>query len=322
MIKFLFLVTFSVYSQAVTFQFNFGAGFNDTTPTTHVGGNTGNTLGAQRQILFQAAAAIWGARIQSNIPIVVDVKFTALSCSPTGAVLGFASPQSVFTSFPPTGIMANTWYPESLYNAVTDSDNFPLGVDIKSQFNASIDAGMCLGGKTFYYGINGSAPSGKIQLFSTVLHELGHGLGISSFSNSTDGSFNSNIPTIFDRFIYDTQVGLAWTDMTNAQRLISMTNDPFLVWNGVNVNNNANNFIISGKDPNSSLVRLFAPATFQSGSSVSHFSSDASPDLLMEPVLGNIAFDQVDLTPALFKDIGYSIITPSSNIIFINGFEN
>lgn len=319
MIKFLFLVTFSVFSQAATFQFNFAAGFNDSTPTTTVGGNTGTTLGAQRQILFQAAAAVWGARIQSNVTIVVDAQFTALTCNSTGAVLGFAGPRAISSTNPPSPILANTWYPLSLYNAISGSDASPSTVDISSQFNISVDAGMCLGGKTFYYGINGSAPAGKIQLFSTVLHELGHGLGMSSFSNSTDGSFNSNIPAIYDRFLFDNTANLAWTAMSNAQRLTSMTNDPHLVWNGSNVTNNASNFITMGFDLG--LVRLFAPNPFQSGSSVSHFSSAASPDLLMEPVLGNIAFDQVDLTPSLFKDLGYTILNPANNLIFANGFE-
>jgi len=55
-----------------------------------------------------------------------------------------------------------------------------------------------------------------------------------------------------------------------------------------------------------SCVRMFAPNPVQSGSSVSHFHSDAFPNLLMEPALNGSIFDRVDLTSFLFRDIGWS----------------
>ena len=42
-------------------------GFNDPTPATPVGGNTGTTIGAQRLIVFKEAARIWGAVLPSNV---------------------------------------------------------------------------------------------------------------------------------------------------------------------------------------------------------------------------------------------------------------
>ena len=45
-----------------------GEGFNDPTPVAPVGGNTGTTLGEQRQIVFEAAATIWGAALPSDVP--------------------------------------------------------------------------------------------------------------------------------------------------------------------------------------------------------------------------------------------------------------
>ena len=55
-----------------------------------------------------------------------------------------------------------------------------------------------------------------------------------------------------------------------------------------------------------SRLRLFAPAEFQRGSSVSHWTTAASPNLLMEPSINrNIAAD-LDLTVLLMKDIGWN----------------
>ena len=67
-------------------------------------------------------------------------------------------------------------------------------------------------------------------------------------------------------------------------------------------------------------VRLFAPNPFQGGSSVSHWSTDANPNLLMEPSITNTIFQEIDLTLQLFQDIGWN--TNSGNdLIFENGFE-
>ena len=46
-----------------------GEGFNDPTPRTPVGGNTGTTIGQQRLNAFQSAANVWGAALDSSVPI-------------------------------------------------------------------------------------------------------------------------------------------------------------------------------------------------------------------------------------------------------------
>src|SRR4051812_19815034 len=60
-----------------------GVGFNDTTVTAPVGGNAGTTLGEQRLIAFTYAANLWGATLTSNVPIVINAQFSALTCTAT-----------------------------------------------------------------------------------------------------------------------------------------------------------------------------------------------------------------------------------------------
>lgn len=57
------------------------------------------------------------------------------------------------------------------------------------------------------------------------------------------------------------------------------------------------------------LVRLFAPTVVQLGSSISHFDTVATPNLLMEPAItGTLrATRNVDLTPSLMQDIGWRL---------------
>lgn len=313
------LLAFTQISTAANFQFQFSGGFNDNSPRTPVGGNPGTTLGEQRQNLFNRAAQVWGNRIESNVTIVVNAEFASLFCSPNSVTLGSAGPLAV-PNFPGIPI-ANTWYPLSLVDAIRGINNNPGVQDISATFNSNVDTG-CFNGGTFYYGLDGNTPGNQVDLYSTVLHELGHGLGFVSFvdvGNGVDpatGEFNSGFPAIFDRFIFDTEANMPWTSMNDTQRLASMSNDPNLVWNGANVTNDAGDFINSGF--NSGLVRLFAPVSVQPGSSVSHFTTAATPDVLMEPILGDLGFSQVDLTPLLFKDLGYTL-TP--DLIFENGFE-
>ncbi|HXS83312.1 MAG TPA: PA domain-containing protein [Methylomirabilota bacterium] len=52
-------------------------------------------------------------------------------------------------------------------------------------------------------------------------------------------------------------------------------------------------------------VRMFAPNPFQNGSSVSHFDVTATPNLLMEPAINPDLTSSIDLTDAVFRDIGW-----------------
>jgi len=55
-------------------------------------------------------------------------------------------------------------------------------------------------------------------------------------------------------------------------------------------------------------LRLHAPAAFSSGSSVSHWSTDAFPNLLMEPIINPNLDRQLDLTLTQMKDIGWKVL--------------
>jgi hypothetical protein len=50
---------------------------------------------------------------------------------------------------------------------------------------------------------------------------------------------------------------------------------------------------------------MYAPNPFQSGSSVSHYDVSLTPNALMEPAINPDLTDNLDLTTALFRDIGW-----------------
>jgi hypothetical protein len=208
-------------------------GFNDPTPVAPVGGNPGTTRGAQRLFIFQTAASIWGALLPSTVEIRVAAQFNAQACDATSAVLGSAGAATNASGFAGAEV-ANTWYPISLANRLSGTDLAPASNDINAQFNSTLDNGACLGGSTWYYGIDGNEGS-NIELLPVVLHELGHGLGFASTTSLTTGGMLSNRANIYERFLLDRTVGpsgTAWASLTNTQRLAASVNTNNLVWTG------------------------------------------------------------------------------------------
>lgn len=62
--------------------------------------------------------------------------------------------------------------------------------------------------------------------------------------------------------------------------------------------------------------RLYMPNPVESGSSGSHYDNNAMPNLLMEPAINASlrSYYDLDITPALMKDIGWQINTSSAKI--------
>ena len=355
-----------------------GEGFNSTAPRASIvtgeETNSGLTLGAQRLELFNFAAGIWGAFIDSSVPININSQFNSLApCSTSGGVLGSAGTVNIhyFTSGAP---LNNTWYHAALANKIAGSDLNTTNAEINARFNSDVDTG-CLGaGTRFYYGLNNSTPSGKINLLVVLLHEMGHGLGFSSFISSPSiigatnaspivittssshglttgeqvtiqnvagntaangvwivtnltantfqlvsssgngaytgggtaitGKLNSGLPDVYTTNMYDRTTGKKWNDMTNVERQASALNTGNVFWDGANVKI-ASGFLTAGREAATGRVQLFNPNPFQSGSSISHFDTAATTNLLMEPVINDGLSIDLDLTRQQMRDIGW-----------------
>lgn len=287
-----------------------GEGFNLGTAAAPVGGNPGTTVGQQRLNLFQHAADIWGAILQNIDTIYVNSNFDSLTCGPTSAVLGSAGPKTLYRDF--TGAtFAGTWYHAALANnlhgtLINSRASVAIG-EITARFNSELDGDPgCLGGKTWYYGYDGNEGS-LIELLPVVLHELGHGLGFSTPTDGQTGNFASGFTSAFDHFLYDSTTHRTWSNAaeTSAQRAASALSVTGLVWNGPAVTYGINNLAYSaGFDPVKRAL-MYAPASYQAGSSVSHFDVTFTPNVLMEPALNANLSSSVDLTKHAFVDLGW-----------------
>lgn len=215
-----------------------GQGLNDPTPLAPAGGNPGTTVGEQRRIVYQFAADLWGAVLESDVPIRVQARFLPLRCDSTGTVLGSAGAGTGYilteAGKPPT------IYPAALADALigTDLQN-GAGYDIVSQFNSSYggvnpDGTPCSPGSGWYYGLDGNTPAGKTNFLNVVMHEIAHGLGFAGWGNLATGALNSGYQDIYSRFVYDNISQRGWYEMDNAGRVTAATAGG-LVFRGPNV---------------------------------------------------------------------------------------
>ncbi|HEX8602105.1 MAG TPA: PA domain-containing protein [Pseudoduganella sp.] len=212
-----------------------GVGFNDATPATPVGGNTGTTLGEQRLIAFTHAANLWGAKLQSSVPIRIQASFEPLTCTANSATLGSAGALEVFADFP-NAPKPHTWYPAALANKLSGVDQNPTVADIRARFNSRLGlAENCLPGSPFYLGLDSN--HGTATDFVTVLlHEMGHGLGFQSFTDEETGEFFAETPAVWDHFMTDNRTNTKWIDLSEEARVANAVSGDGLSWDGPNVN--------------------------------------------------------------------------------------
>ena len=232
-----------------------GEGFNDPTPAAPVGGNPGTTKGAQRLFAFTYAANIWGATLDSNVPIVIQAAFNPLAPN----VLGSAGATFIFRDFTGTGLFPGaefpgTWYGSSLADKRAGFDLNPGVPDINAQFSSNFN---------FYLGIDnnhGALP----DLVAVLLHEFAHGLNFQTFVNSSNGrnagataaNPDGGFTDVYARHILDTSNNLYWDQMTAAQRQASAIRWGRVVFDGANVNGGVPNVLSFGSPE----VRVTSPA--------------------------------------------------------------
>ena len=308
---------FSVATITVVNNDGPGEGFNDTTPFTPTGGNPATTLGEARLIAFQHAAFIWGSCLTSRVEILVGAEMNPLGGTPTSAILGRAGPTTFFRDFAGAPL-ASTWYPVALANSLTvpPFDLDPAQPDISAEFNSDVDGAAVLGPISWYYGLDGNPPGNDVDFVTTVLHELGHGLGFLTIFDLMTGQKAMGLN---DTFLLSLErhgaAPALLSAMNNAQRVAAAISDPNLHWVGANVV--AGGAALTAGVHASGHVRMYGPNPLEPGSSVSHFSTALFPNELMEP------FDTgpnhlVGLALDLMEDIGWQIQPKNgTDIVFL-----
>lgn len=276
--------------------------FSSSAPLLPAPGNDGSNLGLQRQVLLSAAAEIWASVLDTTVPITVTASFDPLFCDPPKATGGYAQATGLHGLV--IGSDARTWYPRALANKIRGSDLNTNAFDMLTAFNSDVD-NNCFPGIRFYYGLDNQTPDGTINLFMIALHELGHGLGFATYTDKETGAYFAGEPDIWARFLFDSTQNRTWVEMDDAQRVQSGVNTNNVYWDGENVRQASGFLGSNGRDPATGRVQMYTPSPIEGGSSVSHFNTAASPNLLMEPILTAGLPTTLDLTRQQMRDIGW-----------------
>jgi hypothetical protein len=275
-------------------------GLNDTTAFTPVGGNNAATLGQARLNVIAEAGRQWGLRVSSPQTIVIEAKMEADTCTASSGTLASAGPRTFFT----TASAPNVLLPAALSHALYGPDPKNRN-DISLSINSVVGSGSgCLNGSSFYLGLDHNNGRRDIDLLNVLLHEIGHGLGFLSLTDSTGAPAIAGAFTGFEQNVYSESLGKHWPAMTNAERASASVATGSLVYDGAAVNANLGMMTAGLSNPGAHL-RLYAPGSWATGSSVSHWDSVASPNLLMEPFITSNPQGLTDLTGCVLADIGW-----------------
>lgn len=247
------------------------------------------TTHAQDAFLF--AVQIWEDLLTSPVTVEVDASFTDLP----GGVIGASFRPDLFRNFNSNDpqYLEDTYYVASLANKLSGTDQNGGREEIEIEFSDTF---------VFYFGTDGMCPVTAIDFVSVVLHELGHGLGLTPSTQIGNGGMIYGVngdPIVYDRFVID-GTGTRLTDFATGTPSNPLNN--FLQSNDI--------FWSSDSEANGS--RLFAPVNWAQGSSISHLDEvtfNPTSSALMTPF---IAFGEANHNPgpialAMMNDIGWDM---------------
>ncbi len=246
------------------------------------------------QKAFQDAVDIWAGLISSPIPIRINANWEKLD----DGVLGAASPADFVRNFDGAQ-KAFTWHPIALAEKLARKEINGTEPDLTARFSSTVN---------WYLGSAGAPATGQYDFTSTVLHEIGHGLGFTGSLRVASGSgswgYGTGSPFIFDQYVENAagQLLVSTDNFKNpsTQLATEMVSDNLFFNSPIATERNA------GLKP-----KLYAPNTYSGGSSVYHLNSETYPsgniNSLMTPSTNQreVIKDPGPLTLNMFADMGW-----------------
>ena len=197
----------------------------------------------------------------------------------------------------PNRPQADTWYPAALANEYAGYDLSGSEEELSTNYNA---------GYNWYYGLDGN-PGSKMDFVSVVLHEIGHGLGFTGamYVSGGEGTWDDwwGYPVVFDQFLEDGA----------GTRLINYASPSVALKDALT----SNSVWFDGPNANAAngggRVRLYAPASWSSGSSIYHLDEatyEGTDNALMVWCIaaGEAIHDPGDVTSGILADIGWTTV--------------
>lgn len=255
---------------------------------------------AAAKTAVEYAASILQSVLPSDAHIMVHATWEKIT---TANVLAQASTTELIPGWDIDAQVPYAWYPVALAEKIAGKSlNSEAEGDIVLYVNSSV---------AWYLKTDGNVLSLKYDLVTVALHEMIHGLGFldSMTSGSTTASYGvSGIPMIYDTFV-ENQAGKRLTDTMSFKNPSSDLRAALisgqLYFNGPLLKNytslNINIYTITR-------ARLYAPSTFDAGSSVSHLDETTlqinalmTPNIDMQEAIHNPG----KFTMSMLGDLGW-----------------
>ncbi|MEY2941752.1 MAG: hypothetical protein RJA67_1438, partial [Bacteroidota bacterium] len=251
---------------------------------------------ADVKAVFEKAAATWSTVFSSDVPINVYVKWASLATN----VLGSAGATVNVRNFVGANRL-NTFYPIALAEKMAHKNLNGTNADILATFNSDFTA--------WYIGTDGMPNINQIDLYSVVLHEMGHGLGFIGQVSVTSGEAGYPYPGIFDQYMINA-ANVALMD-TNSFKNPSAALYTQLTSGKINLSTPA---VLRN---NGSAGKLYTPSTYSDGSSIYHVDQvkykvgDANALMTPQIARGEVTRNIGPIVTSAFNDFGWY----SSNLI-------
>lgn len=282
---------------------------------------------AAAQTAFAYAASLWATQISSSVPMVIQACWASNLTSP---ILGHAGATGNYYGGGIGMPTTNTFYPIALINAVRGDDVLNgAEEEIAAAFNANF--------LSWYFGTDGNTPAGKIDFVSVVLHEIGHGLGVTGTMHIDDGlgvgpaiecdgitghgcwGWGFSIPLIYDRF---TENG-AGQSLINTAVFPNPSAGLAAQLTGGSVYFDGPNAKAANADNGQGPVKLYAPSAWSAGSSYAHLDYDtyrSTENALMVYAMASATarHSPGPVTLCLLKDLGWTVPATCDTIALSN----
>ncbi len=245
------------------------------------------------------AVSILETLLPADTRITIDATYDKIS---TSGVLAQSSITGYIGGSGIDAINPLSYYPVALAEKIAGKSlNADTDGDITLEINSSIN---------WYYGTDGNTPTQKYDLVTVILHETCHGLGFYD-SFSSDGTLGSyglgSVPMIYDTFVEN----FAGNRLTDTLKFLNYSTDleKQLVGNQIYFNGPLLRAYSSSVHYTVLRAKLYAPATWDPGSSISHLDESATLPVnsLMTPFidLGEAIHDPGKYTFSILGDIGW-----------------
>jgi len=178
----------------------------------------------------------------------------------------------------------------------------------------------------FYYGVDAKVPNNRYDYLTIMLHEVCHGLGFSAIIGQ-NGSYSYTPPTgpqqstpypgIYERQLFQGTDGPCLTELSQSQRAaLLISNNLYAGAPG--------SHLLNAND--GERIKMYAPTTYSSGSSTSHWDSSVTFPTFMKYSIGSGASNALhtfnDKKISLMQDIGWVLPKLNPNAFSVTFHPN